>query len=169
VKGILTLIDKGDNIGVTTYTAGSAGIPVNPVMSGGAAFPNNTGTDGVPYKGAITTGDGAAHTILTVPVPLGATVNVDYELVGRTTAGGTIGDSQAVKAASAWKNIAGVLTQLTTHAIGVNELQYDASVNPGAVGLVTNPISGTNLVFQVTGVVGVAIDWKMKASVSFVL
>jgi hypothetical protein len=161
----LTLING--NGGATSYTASMEGIPPNVSLVGGAGFPISSTDTGVPFDGAITTSDNGAHTIMTIPVPLNTTINVDYELIGRTTAG-TVGDSQATKAAAAYKNVGGVVTQLTTHAVGVYELQYDATVNPAGVGLVTSPISGTNLVFQITGELAATIDWKMKAFVSFV-
>jgi hypothetical protein len=120
-----------------------------------------------------TVGVGPFDIMSPIPVPVADSVaNVRYELVGRVivppAAGGAVGDAQAMTVYQAYKNVAGVLSQPGTIVATIGESQYDAAImNPATTGIVTSPISGTNLQYQITGVATATIDWTMEADVLY--
>lgn len=157
IIGLNSKLATGANAAATLVATsnGTGGVTWSD-LPGGPVF-----TGAVTTVGAVVSNIGPA-----IPIPASTLANVKYAVLGFTTAGVNVDDCQAVVTYAAFKNVPpGVVTLLNTHAVGVVELQYDASMNPGVAGVVTTPISGTNLQFQVTGVAGQTIDWKITIEI----
>jgi hypothetical protein len=120
---------------------------------------------------AQTVGLGPVNVAFAIPIPVADTMaNIHYELCGKVTVAGggaQVGDVQAMSVYACYKNVAGVLAPPTTHTAGIAEEQYDASMDPAVVGIVTSPISGTNIQFALTGVAAATIDWTLEVDVLY--
>jgi len=111
-------------------------------------------------QGRVATTDATVTTIDTIATTSNTCIMVDVQVVARRTGGtaGTAGDVAAYKRLAAFKNVAGVLTQIsTTTDAGTFESQagWDCTV----------VVSGTNILVRVTGAANNNVTWHSTTQV----
>lgn len=135
--------------------------PQGPAGSGGSAGPAGpTGPSGPgvpnPFTGTVTTNDATATTIATVAIATNSAVKFAADFAAFRTGGtsGTTGDSGGFRLQAFVKNIAGTVTI-------VNQVDSYTQSDQGTW-TVTAAVSGTNIVFQVTGAANNTVDWAVS-------
>lgn len=111
-------------------------------------------------EGHVTTVDGVATTINTIPIAASKAYRIVAEVVGHRYGGtaGAAGDSASYMIIATFKNEAGTVTQVsTTSPVGVHENQAPWNV--------TFLISGTNVLVQVLGAGFNDIAWNSYVTV----
>lgn len=107
-------------------------------------------------EATVSTVDATVTTIATIAIPVSTTLMIDVRVVARRTGGlaGSTEDGGAYIVAAAYKNVAGVATE-----IGEGSL-FSAEDQAGWAVTVTP--SGSNALIQVTGAADNNISWKVS-------
>lgn len=100
----------------------------------------------------VTTSNATQTTLITYPIPSGASISAECTVVGRDTSNGdTITTAQKATA----KNVSGTAS-LVGSVLNMVALTADTLLSTASV---TMTISGTNLLVRVTGVLSKGIEW----------
>lgn len=104
-------------------------------------------------EGTVTTTDGTATAIVTIPTTNGYTYLVEANVIGTDTA---TGDSVAYKVFGLYQYMSGTLTEAATEytTVQVEDSTISASTTIGS------EASGTNIVIKVTGKSSTNITWS---------
>ena len=106
------------------------------------------------FAGSVNTTDDTPTTIITIPLPSGATMLVEVNAIGKTATP----DLTSLRKTASFKNVGGTVslvgTATTVHA------QADSGLN--AADLLFTP-SGNNVLVQVQGVAATNLAWKARA------
>lgn len=150
---IFTLQDNGDTtkqlqFELSSISTATTRTLTSPDFSGSILLFDET------YRGTVTTTNNTTTTILTIATASNTTYLFRAHYNNRKTAGagiGTVGDSDAYIRTFKVKNVSGTVTIGTINSTFTDE---DIATNN-----VTQTVSGTNVLIQVTGSTSNTIDW----------
>ena len=106
------------------------------------------------FVATVNTTNGSATTIATVPIPLGSTVLIQANILGKRTGGssGSAGDSAGYILCACYKNVAGTAAEVGESSIFSAEDQ--------AAWTATVTANSGNALIQVTGAADNNVTWK---------
>ena len=123
----------------------------------------NDGNFGDVLSGALTTTTNAAAAVASYAPPANAVAYFSCTFVGRRTDGANAGDGAVVTLTCAYKNVAGVLTQIGADASTV--VQASASINTSAAS--SSAASGV-VSLKIAGVNGATINWQLQSALTYI-
>lgn len=108
---------------------------------------------------ATTTTNATVTTVFTFAMPSSTTEKFVATVVARTTGGGSgvVGDSWSGDLLATYKNVSGTVTAVGTNPSASN-VQNDSSLASDTAAF---SISGTNVLFRVTGIASITQDWEV--------